>query len=433
VIDIKIVRHEPDLLRDALSKRGMDVSIVDRLRDMDEKRRQIVTQSDDLKGQRNAVSKELGQKKKAGEDITAESARMRAVGEQIDGLDKEKEALEAEQLNLLECVPNLPHADVPLGKDDSANVEIRQWGTRKTKEEQPLNHWEVGENLDIVDFKRAAKISGSRFWLLKGQGARLERALMSYFLDLHTLQNGYTEILPPSLVCRQSLYGTGQLPRFEEDLFKCQDTDLFLIPTSEVPITNMHAQEILDVNQLPLHYCGFSSCFRSEAGAAGRDSRGLIRVHEFHKVELVKICAPENSYAELDSMVADAEKVLQGLGIAYRVVKVCIGDLGFTPALKYDIEFWSPSQDRWVEISSCSNCTDFQARRAQIRFRRTQKSSPEYCHTLNGSGLAIGRTMVAILENYQNSDGSVTIPEVLRQYMGGQTKIAPQVEVAAAK
>lgn len=425
MIDIKLVRHEPDMVKDALRRRGLDENIVDRLREMDEKRRQFVTRADDLKAQRNAVSKEIGAKKKAGGDITDESARMRAVGEEIDGLDKAKEVLETEQLELLETLPNLPHADVPDGADDQSNVEIRHWGTRKTKEQQPKPHWEVGEELDILDFKRAAKISGSRFWVLKGAGARLERALQSYFLDTHTTQNGYTEVLPPSLVCRQSLYGTGQLPRFEEDLFRCQGTDLFLIPTSEVPITNLYAQEILDVAQLPIHHCGFSSCFRSEAGAAGRDSRGLIRVHEFHKVELVKITTPETSYDELESMVLDAERLLQGLGIAYRVVKVCLGDLGFTPSLKYDIEFWSPSQDRWVEISSCSNCTDFQARRASIRFKRNQKSSPEFCHTLNGSGLALGRTMAAILENYQNPDGSVTIPEVLRPYMRNESVIAP--------
>ena len=432
MLDIKLVRHEPDLIKDNLRRRGADPSVVDRLRELDETRRQLVTRADDLKGQVNKASKEIGQKKKAGGDISEESARVRAIGDEIGVVDKQREALEAEQLTLLETLPNLAHADVPDGADDAANVEIRRWGTPQSKQDQPRPHWEVGEELDILDFKRSAKISGSRFWLLKGAGARLERALQSYFLDVHTRQNGYTEILPPSLVCRQSLYGTGQLPRFEEDLFRCQGTDLYMVPTSEVPLTNLHAQEILDAAQLPIHYCGFSSCFRSEAGAAGRDSRGLIRVHEFHKVELVKLCAPETSYAELETMVVDAERLLQGLGLAYRVVKVCLGDLGFTPSLKYDLEFWSPSQDRWVEISSCSNCTDFQARRAQIRFRRTPNSSPEFCHTLNGSGLAIGRTMAAILENYQNPDGTLTIPEVLRPYMHQETLIRPPATAVKA-
>lgn len=426
MLDIKRIRQEPDLFRDSLRRRGADADVIDLILELDVRRREWITRGDDLKQKRNQVSKELGQKKKAGEDISQESQAMRRVGEEIADLDKRREELEQEQLRILEGLPNLAHPDVPDGHDDSANVEVRRWGACQSQPDPlPRPHWELGEELEILDFKRAAKISGSRFWVLKGMGARLERAIATYFLDTHTEKHGYTEILPPSLVLGQALYGTGQLPRFEEDLFRCQDSPLYLIPTSEVPITNLHAQEIVDFDQLPLHYVGYSPCFRSEAGAAGKDTRGLIRVHQFHKVELVKICAPENSYDELESMVADAERVMQGLEIPYRVVKVCLGDLGFTPALKYDIEFWSPAQQRWVEISSCSNCTDFQARRASIRFRRNPQASPEFCHTLNGSGLAVGRTLVAILENYQADDGSLNIPAVLQPYLGGIQQIRP--------
>lgn len=427
MLDPKLIRHQPDAIKDSLIRRGMDPGVIDRLSELDRRRRDLIQQSDQLKQQRNDVSRELGRRKKAGEDISAESARMREVGEEILRQDEERQAVEQEHLSLLECLPNLPSPEVPDGQDDASNVELRCWGAKGTGDFKPVPHWDLGEALDIMDFKRASKITGSRFWVLKGAGARLERALISYFLDIHTLKHGYTEVMPPSLVNRQSLYGTGQLPRFEEDLFKIDDPErqLYLSPTSEVPVTNLHAQEILELSQLPIHYCAFSSCFRSEAGAAGRDTRGLIRVHEFHKVELVKICVPETSYAELDGMVADAERLLQGLEIPYRVVKVCLGDLGYTAALKYDLEFWSAAQERWIEISSCSNCADYQARRAGIRFKRSQAASPEFCHTLNGSGLAVGRTMVAILENHQNADGSVNIPAVLQPYMGGQSRIGP--------
>lgn len=419
MLDIKQIRQEPDRFRQDLANRGGDPSLIDRILQMDVQRREWITRADDKKQQRNQVSRELGQKKKAGEDISEASAQMRQVGEEIDRLDQQREQLEKEQLGILECLPNPAHENVPPGADDNANVEVRRWGAVESKPDPlPKSHWDLGEELDILDFKRAAKVSGSRFWVLKGAGARLERAIATYFLDSHT-QHGYTEIMAPSLVLGSALYGTGQLPRFEEDLFRCQDSPLYLIPTSEVPITNLHAQEILDFEQLPIHYAGYSPCYRSEAGAAGRDTRGLIRVHQFHKVELVKFCAPEESFHELEAMVADAERVLQGLEIPYRVVKVCLGDLGFTAAFKYDVEVWSPAQQRYIEISSCSNCTDFQARRAGIRFRRTPKASPEFCHTLNGSGLAVGRTLVAVLENFQNADGSVRIPKVLQPYMGG--------------
>lgn len=362
MLDIKLIRQDSEPFKNDLQQRGGDPRQIDQILDYDRLRREMITLSDELKQKRNLVSRELGQKKKAGEDITEAAAEMRALGDEIDELDRKKQELEAAQVELLERLPNPASPDVPLGKDDSANVEVRRWGKVDSPQPAPKAHWDLGEELDIIDFKRAAKISGSRFWVLKGAGARLERAIASYFLDVHTQQHGYTEIMPPALVLGSALYGTGQLPRFGEDLFRCEDSPLYLIPTSEVPITNLHAQEILEFEQLPIHYVGYSPCFRSEAGAAGKDTRGLIRVHQFHKVELVKICAPEQSYQELENMVADAERVLQGLELPYRVVKVCLGDLGFTAALKYDLEIWSPAQQRWIEISSCSNCTDFQAR-----------------------------------------------------------------------
>lgn len=419
MLDIKLIRQDSEPFKNDLQQRGGDPRQIDQILDYDRLRREMITLSDELKQKRNLVSRELGQKKKAGEDISEAAAEMRALGDEIDELDRKKQELEAAQIELLERLPNPASPDVPLGKDDSANVEIRRWGKIDSPQPAPKAHWDLGEELDIVDFKRAAKISGSRFWVLKGAGARLERAIASYFLDIHTQQHGYTEIMPPALVLGTALYGTGQLPRFGEDLFRCENSQLYLIPTSEVPITNLHAQEILEFEQLPIHYVGYSPCFRSEAGAAGKDTRGLIRVHQFHKVELVKICAPEHSYQELENMVADAERVLQGLELPYRVVKVCLGDLGFTAALKYDLEIWSPAQQRWIEISSCSNCTDFQARRAGIRFRRNPKASPEFCHTLNGSGLAVGRTLVAIMENFQDAEGNLVIPAALRPYLGG--------------
>ena len=419
MLDIKLIRQDPAPFRTDLEQRGGDPGQIDQILDYDRVRREIITLSDELKQKRNQVSKELGQKKKAGEDISEAAGEMRALGDEIDRLDQKKQELESAQLGLLERLPNPASAEVPSGKDDSANVEVRRWGRVESPEPAPKAHWDLGEELDIVDFKRAAKVSGSRFWVLKGAGARLERAIASYFLDVHTLKHGYTEIMPPALVLGSALYGTGQLPRFGEDLFRCEDSPLYLIPTSEVPITNLHAQEIIEFEQLPIHYVGYSPCFRSEAGAAGKDTRGLIRVHQFHKVELVKICAPEHSSQELEAMVADAERVLQGLELPYRVVKVCLGDLGFTAALKFDLEIWSPAQQRWIEISSCSNCTDFQARRAGIRFRRTPKSSPEFCHTLNGSGLAVGRTLVAIMENFQDDEGNLKVPAALQPYLGG--------------
>lgn len=422
MLDIKKIRENPDYFINDLSQRGGDPELITKILQQDRLRRELITQGDELKQKRNSVSKELGLQKKSGQDISLAAAEMRKVGEEINSLDVRINQLEFEQKSILECIPNPAHASVPAGQDDQSNLEIRSWGAvLSCPDPLPKAHFDLGEELDIIDFKRAAKVCGSRFWVMKGAGARLERAIASYFLDQHTLHHGYTEILAPSLVQKEALYGTGQLPRFAADLFKCEDSSLYLIPTSEVPLTNLHAGEILEAEQLPINYVGYSPCYRSEAGAAGKDTRGLIRVHQFHKVELVKFTTPEDSFAELEIMLQDAERVLQGLEIPYRVVKVCLGDLGFTAALKYDIEFWSPAQQRYIEISSCSNCTDFQARRAGIRFRRDPKSSPEYVHTLNGSGLAVGRSLVAVLENYQQADGSLLIPKVLQPYMGGLT------------
>jgi seryl-tRNA synthetase len=417
MLDIKVLRERHQDLKDMLARRGSDTAVVDRAVDADARKREAIVRADALKAERNTVSKELGQKKRAGGDISGEAQRMKEVGEEIKRLDQEIDQREAELTGYMENFPNFPHESVPDGKTDAENVEIRRWGEFGKAQPWELPHWDLGPKLGILDFERGARISGSRFWLLKGAGARLERALINFMLTLHTEQHGYTEILGPSLVLGETLYGTGQLPRFAEDLFHCEGTDLYLIPTSEISMTGIHAGEILEEKDLNIDYCGFSPCFRSEAGAAGRDTRGLVRVHQFHKVELVKLCKPEDSYRELESMVGHAEKVLQLLEVPYRTVSICLGDLGFTASKKYDLEFWSPVQDRFIEISSCSNCTDFQARRAGIRFRRTD-GSKEFVHTLNGSGLAVGRTMVALLETHQREDGRVHIPEALRPFFG---------------
>ena len=423
MLDVKLIRRDPDFVKAALARKGVDPAVVDLLADLDVRRRDLITRGDELKKLRNEVSADLGRRKKAGEDIAEAAARMREVGAEIAAMDGERASLEQEQQDLLDRIPNLPHPEVPDGKDSQDNVEVRSWGERRSFDFPLKSHWDLGEELGILDFKRSSKLSGSRFWLLKGAGARLERALITFMLDLHTGQHGYTEVLPPALVTRDTMYATGQLPKFEEDLFRCTPHDLFLIPTSEVPLTNLHRDEILEATDLPLRYTGFTPCFRSEAGAAGRDTRGLVRVHQFHKVELVKFAHPDHSFEELEKMVANAEKVLQLLGIPYRVMLLCSGDMGFSSAMSYDLEFWSPAQERWVEISSCSNCVDFQARRGSIRFRREPGAPTEFVHTLNGSGLAVGRTMVALLENFQEPDGSVRIPEVLRPYMGGMERL----------
>lgn len=419
MLDFKILREDPDSLIKMLQARGGDTSVVTLAVEQDAKKREHIVEADALKSERNTVSKELGIKKRQGEDISAESARMKEVSARIKDLDQEIGRLDESLQTILEQLPNFPHPTVPMGLTDQDNVEVARWGEFRTAQEWELAHWDLGPKLGLMDFERAAKISGSRFWLLKGAGARLERALINFMLSLHTEQHGYTEILAPSLVIGNTLYGTGQLPRFAEDLFHCEGTDLYLIPTSEVPLTGMHADEILDEDDLNISYCGFSPCFRSEAGAAGKDTRGLIRVHQFHKVELVKICKPEDSYAELDAMVKNAQRVLELLEIPYRTVDICLGDLGFTAAKKYDLEVWSPVQNRFIEISSCSNCTDFQARRANIKVRR-KDGKKEFCHTLNGSGLAVGRTFLSLLETHQQKDGSVRIPAALQPFFGSE-------------
>ena len=416
MLDIKRIRKDPEALVEAMRKRRNKGADVTELLNVDAKRREILQQVETLKAERNASNVDIPGLKKAGVDVSGILAEMKAKSDRIKELDAEVSALDAKLEELLMAVPNIPHESVPEGADDKENVEIRRYSTPREFGFEPKAHWDIGEGLKILDFAAAGKITGARFTVYRGLGARLERAIISYFLDTHT-ENGYFEIFPPYMVNRASMTGTGQLPKFEEDAFKVAGTDYFLIPTAEVPVTNLHRGEILDGEQLPIKYCAYSACFRSEAGSAGRDTRGLIRQHQFNKVELVKFTTPESSYDELEKLTNDAERVLQGLGLPYRVVCLSTGDIGFSSAKTYDIEVWMPSYGRYVEISSCSNFEDFQARRAQIRFRRDKKSKPELVHTLNGSGVAIGRTVAAILENYQNEDGTVTVPEVLRPYM----------------
>lgn len=418
MLDIKIVRNDPERVKAAMRSRNKDMdAAIDRVIAIDAERREINAASDAVRAKQNAASKDIARIKKEGGDASALLEEMKALAEENKALAARLSELEAEQRNLLLSIPNMPHPSVPVGADDSENLEMRRNGTPKDFGFEPLPHWEIGEHLGILDPERAAKVTGKRFHFYRGLGARLERAIINFFLDTHT-ENGYTEIFPPYMANRASMTGTGQLPKFEEDAFKLTDPDYFLIPTAEVPVTNMHRDEILDGACLPLDYCAYSACFRAEAGSAGRDTRGLIRQHQFNKVELVKFADPETSYDELEKLTAEAELVLQKLGLPYRVVKLCSGDLGFSSAMTYDIEVWMPSYGRYVEISSCSNFEDYQARRAAIRFKRTQGDKAQLVHTLNGSGVAVGRTVAAILENYQNGDGSVTVPEALRPYMG---------------
>ena len=419
MLDLKFVRANPQLVIDALAKRGGKISL-DGFLSLEEERRAILSKVEEMKARRNSASKEVGKKKQAGEDATAIMAEMRALGEEIEQLDARLKEVEAGLNEIMLNLPNLPHESVPVGPDDSANVEIRRVGMPRVFDFEPLNHWDIGEKLDILDFERAAKI-------YKDLGARLERAVINFFLDYHTQKHGYTEILPPYLVNAATMQGTGQLPKFKEDMFHVDNTDHYLIPTAEVPVTNLYANEILDGADLPLYYTAYTACFRAESGAAGRDTRGLIRLHQFNKVEMVKFSLPETSYEELEKLTHDAEDVLAALGLPYRVVCLSTGDMGFSAAKTYDVEVWLPGANMYREMSSCSNCVDFQARRANIRFRRDAKSKPEFVHTLNGSGVAVGRTVVAILENYQQADGSVLIPEALQPYMGGLKKIpAPE-------
>jgi seryl-tRNA synthetase len=417
MLDIKLVRSQPEKVREGMAKRGANVPLDEFLK-IDEERRKKLVEVEQLKNRRNTVSKEVGRLKAQGRDATEIIREMQETGSQIAGLDQEIRAIEERLEQILMVIPNLPHESVPVGKDERENREIRSWGEPRQFDFQPKSHDEIGNALGIMDFERAAKISGARFVVMKQWGARLERALINYMLDLHTREHGYTEIFPPFLVNRDSMVGTGQLPKFEEDMFKCSPGEFYLVPTAEVPVTNLHREEILTNEQLPIHYAAYTACFRAEAGSAGRDTRGLIRHHQFNKVELVKFTRPEDSYTEHEMLVKDAAAVLENLGLPYRVMLLCSGDQGFSAAKCYDLEVWLPSFDTYREISSCSNFEDFQARRAGIRYRPAPGAKPEFVHTLNGSGLAVGRTLAAILENYQNEDGSVTIPEVLRPFMG---------------
>ncbi len=424
MLDLKFVKENFDDVLEKLKHRGEDLSGLDQFMALDTRRRELITEVEQLKSKRYEASNQIASLKREKKDANETIAEMKIVSDQIKVLDQELTQIETQLTEVMMGLPNIPHESVPIGASEDDNVVIREWGELPTYHSyEPKPHWEIAEELDILDFETASKVTGSRFVFYKGLGARLERALMSFMLDLHTEEHGYTEILPPYIVNRASMTGTGQLPKFEEDAFKLADADYFLVPTSEVPVTNIHRDEIITGDQLPIRYAAYSTCFRSEAGSAGRDTRGLIRQHQFNKVELVKFVKPEDSYDELEKLTADAEKVLQLLGLPYQVLKMCTADLGFTAAKKYDIEVWIPSYGVYREISSCSNFEDFQARRANIRFRRELNGKPEHVHTLNGSGLAIGRTVAAILENYQQDDGSVIIPEVLRSYMGGRDRI----------
>ena len=417
MLDIKLIRENPDLVKRAMKTRNKDMdALVDEILAIDARRRELSSKRDQLKARQNAAGKMIPQLKKEGKDTSELMAEMNAVKDAIKADDEELTALENKQKSIMYEFPNIPSETTPIGKDDSENVEIRRWGEPRKFDFEAEAHWDIGARLGILDPETAAKVTGARFHFYKGLGARLERSVINFYLNTHT-EHGYTEIFPPFMVNRASMTGTGQLPKFEEDAFKLTN-DYFLIPTAEVPVTNMHRDEILDGSRLPLKYCAYSACFRAEAGSAGRDTRGLIRQHQFNKVELVKFVKPEDSYKELESLTNDAERVLQLLGLPYRVVALSTGDIGFSSAKTYDIEVWMPSYGRYVEISSCSNFEDFQARRASIRYKEDAKSKATLVHTLNGSGVAIGRTVAAILENYQNADGSITVPEVLREYMG---------------
>ena len=420
MLDIKFIRENPDIVKENIKKKFQDekIPMVDEVIEFDAKYRAAKTRCDELRAQRNKKSKEIGGLMAKGQKDEAEKvkAEVKAMADEMTRLEEDEKVFAEEVKNRMMVIPNIIDPTVPIGKDDSENVEIRKWGEPTKFDFEPLAHWDIGKNLNILDPETAAKVTGARFHFYRGLGARLERAIISYFLDTHT-ENGYTEILPPYMVNRASMTGTGQLPKFEEDAFRVANNDYFLIPTAEVPVTNMHRDEILQGANLPIKYCAYSACFRAEAGSAGRDQRGLIRQHQFNKVELVKFVKPETSYDELEKLTNDAEKVLQGLGLPYRVVALSTGDIGFSSAKTYDIEVWMPSYNRYVEISSCSNFEDYQARRAGIRYKDSPKDKAQFVHTLNGSGVAVGRTVAAILENYQNADGSVTVPELLVPFM----------------
>jgi len=425
MLDIKLIREKPDFVRERLATRGRgDDARITELAALDEHRRKLLAEGDNLKAERNKVSKEIGALKSKKQDASAQMTAMKQVGERVSAIDAEVAGLDEKLHQILLMIPNLPHESVAVGKDSADNPEIRKWGEAPKFAFTPKAHWDIGEQLGILDFARAAKISGSGFILYKGAGARLERALINFLLDLHTSQHGYTEVFPPFVINRNAMIGTGQLPKFEEDMYRLRDEEMYLAPTAEVPVTNIHREEILREDQLPIYYCAYTPCFRREAGAAGKQTRGMIRVHQFDKVEMIKFVKPETSYDELEKLTANAERVLQLLGLHYRTVLLCTGDVGFASAKTYDIEVWAPGQNAYLEVSSCSNCEDFQARRANIRFKGADGKN-RFVHILNGSGTALPRLYVALLETYQQADGSVKIPEVLQPYMGGLKEIRP--------
>ena len=423
MLDTKWVREHYDELAEMLALRN-NAFPLDRYKELDEERRKVLLEVEKLKERRNAGSKEVGIRKKAGEDTEALQNEIRELGEEIKKFDDKANEIESELDELALRIPNRPHASVPKGKDENDNIEMRRWGTPREFDFEPKPHWDLGEALGIMDFDRGVKIAESRFTVLKGAGARLERGLMNFMLNLHTTQHGFTEVAPPALVNSKTMTGTGQLPKFADDLYRCLNDDLWLIPTAEVPLTNLHSGETFKESDLPKYFCAFTPCFRREAGSYGRDMRGMLRQHQFDKVEMVKLSTPEKSYDELEHMTNCAEKVLQLLGIPYRVIVLCTGDMGFGAAKTYDIEVWLPSQNTYREISSCSNCEDFQARRMGIKYKPADGGKARFIHTLNGSGLAIGRTLIALMENYQNADGSITVPEALRPYVGGLERVS---------
>ncbi len=422
MLDIKRIRSNPDQVKEALRKRQGDYPI-DKVLEIDKQRRSLITEMEQMKAKQNQVSKEIPRLKKEGKDVSDVLEEMRKLSDAVKELENQVKELDNQIRDELLAIPNIPHESVVEGKSDEDNVEVRKWGEPTKFSFEPKAHWDLGMELGILDFERASKLAGTRFSLFKGKGAMLERALINFMIDLHVNQHGYTEMLPPFMVNRACMIGTGQLPKFEEDMFHLPSKDFFLVPTAEVPLTNYYKDEILDEDMLPIYLTAYTPCFRQEAGSAGRDTRGLIRNHQFDKVEMVKFSKPETSYDELESLTNNAEEVLKKLGLPYRVVMLCTGDLGFSASKTYDVEVWMPSYGRYVEISSCSNFEDYQARRANIRFRRKDSKKVEYVHTLNGSGLAVGRTFAAILENYQQEDGSIIIPEALRPYMGGLERI----------
>lgn len=419
MLDIRLIRSEPEFVKDKVAKRGDDPKVIDEILELDKKRREIIAQTEELKSRRNKVSGEIAQKKRNKENADDVILEMRQVGDQIKEIDQNLNQLNEDVTYRLVRIPNLISDETPVGKDEDDNVEVRKWGTPRQFDFESKAHWDLVENLKMADFERASKVSGARFVFLTGKGAQLERALMNFMVTMHTTQHGYTEMMVPQLVNADSMFGTSQLPKFEEDLFKVEKEGLYTIPTAEVPLTNFYRDEVLQDEQFPIKFTGQSACFRSEAGSAGRDTRGLIRLHQFNKVEMVRYERPEDSFKALEELTQHAENILQALELPYRTVNLCTGDIGFGSSKTYDIEVWLPSYNDYKEISSCSNMTDFQARRANIRFKRSKDAKPEYVHTLNGSGLAVGRTFAAILENYQNEDGTITVPEVLVPFMGG--------------